>query len=73
MIFWGIGFATQDTLLKAIVAGLLQEGRRNLAFGPFTDSGNVSLCPPCFSVSQRREMPKERNALVKIKRRLAEK
>jgi MFS family permease len=35
MILWGIGFATQDTLLKAIVAGLLPEGRRNLAFGLF--------------------------------------
>ena len=35
MILWGIGFATQDTLLKAIVAGLLPEGKRNLAFGLF--------------------------------------
>src|SRR5436190_19779920 len=35
MILWGIGFATQDTLLKAIIAGLLPEGRRNLAFGLF--------------------------------------
>jgi MFS family permease len=35
MIFWGIGFGAQDTLLKAIIAGLLPEGRRNLAFGLF--------------------------------------
>ncbi len=35
MILWGIGFATQDTLLKAVVAGMLPEGRRNLAFGLF--------------------------------------
>ena len=31
----GIGYAVQDTLLKAIVAGVLPEGRRNLAFGLF--------------------------------------
>jgi MFS family permease len=35
LILWGIGYATQDTLLKAIVAGMLPEGRRNLAFGLF--------------------------------------
>ena len=35
LILWGIGYATQDTLLKAVVAGLLPEGRRNLAFGLF--------------------------------------
>jgi hypothetical protein len=29
------GYATQDTLLKAIIAGVLPEGRRNLAFGLF--------------------------------------
>jgi MFS family permease len=33
MLLWGVGYATQDTLLKAIVAGVLPEGRRNLAFG----------------------------------------
>ena len=33
LLLWGIGYATQDTLLKAIVAGLLPEGQRNLAFG----------------------------------------
>jgi MFS family permease len=31
----GIGYAVQDTLLKAIVAGVLPKGRRNLAFGLF--------------------------------------
>jgi MFS family permease len=35
MVFWGIGYATQDTLLKAVVASVLPEGRRNLAFGLF--------------------------------------
>lgn len=31
----GIGYATQDTLMKAIIAGLLPEGKRGLAFGLF--------------------------------------
>jgi MFS family permease len=35
LILWGIGYATQDALLKALVAGMLPEGRRNLAFGLF--------------------------------------
>ena len=35
MFLWGIGYATQDTLLKAIVASVLPEGQRNLAFGLF--------------------------------------
>jgi predicted MFS family arabinose efflux permease len=35
MLLWGVGYATQDTLLKAVVAGLLPEGRRSLAFGLF--------------------------------------
>ncbi|HLW67589.1 MAG TPA: MFS transporter [Gemmataceae bacterium] len=35
MLLWGIGYATQDTLLKAILAGHLPEGKRNLAFGLF--------------------------------------
>jgi predicted MFS family arabinose efflux permease len=35
MVFWGIGYATQDTLFKAVVAGVLPEGKRNLAFGLF--------------------------------------
>jgi len=35
LILWGVGYAAQDTLLKAIVAGMLPEGKRNLAFGLF--------------------------------------
>jgi predicted MFS family arabinose efflux permease len=35
MVFWGVGYATQDTLLKAVVASVLPEGKRNLAFGLF--------------------------------------
>ena len=35
MLLWGVGYATQDTLLKALVAGVLPEGKRNLAFGLF--------------------------------------
>jgi MFS family permease len=35
LLLWAIGYATQDTLLKAIVAGLLPEKRRNFAFGLF--------------------------------------
>jgi MFS family permease len=35
LILWGIGYATQDTLLKALVAGMLPAGKRNLAFGLF--------------------------------------
>jgi MFS family permease len=35
LLFWGVGYATQDTLLKAVVAGMLPEGRRNFAFGLF--------------------------------------
>ena len=35
MLLWGIGYATQDTLLKALIAGVLPEGRRNFAFGAF--------------------------------------
>jgi len=35
MLSWAIGYATQDTLLKAIVAGVLPQGKRNLAFGLF--------------------------------------
>jgi MFS family permease len=31
----GIGYAVQDTLLKAVVAGMLPSGRRSLAFGLF--------------------------------------
>jgi predicted MFS family arabinose efflux permease len=35
MVFWGVGYATQDTLLKAVIASVLPEGKRNLAFGLF--------------------------------------
>ncbi|ANL00965.1 MULTISPECIES: MFS transporter [Rhizobium] len=35
MPLWGIGYAVQDTLMKAIIAGLLPEGRRGLGFGMF--------------------------------------
>lgn len=33
MALWGIGQATQDSLLTAVVAGVLPQGRRDLAFG----------------------------------------
>jgi MFS family permease len=35
LMLWGIGYATQDTLLKVLIASVLPEGRRNLAFGIF--------------------------------------
>lgn len=35
MLLWGIGYAVQDTLFKALVASVLPEGKRNLAFGLF--------------------------------------
>ncbi len=35
LVLWGVGYAVQDTLLKAIVAGMLPRGRRNFAFGIF--------------------------------------
>lgn len=35
LLLWGVGYATQDTLLKALIAGVMPEGRRNLAFGLF--------------------------------------
>ena len=35
MPLWGVGYAVQDTLLKAVVARFLPEGRRSLAFGLF--------------------------------------
>lgn len=35
MALLGLGYATQDTLFNAIIAGLLPEGRRNFAFGLF--------------------------------------
>jgi hypothetical protein len=33
ILLWGIGYATQDTLLKALIATVLPEGKRNFAFG----------------------------------------
>lgn len=33
ILLWGLGYATQDTLLKALVATVLPEGQRNFAFG----------------------------------------
>jgi MFS family permease len=40
MLLWGIGYAVQDTLFKAVVAGRLPKGQRNFAFGIFyTGSG----------------------------------
>jgi MFS family permease len=35
MFLWGIGYATQDTLIKALIAGVLPEERRGTAFGVF--------------------------------------
>jgi predicted MFS family arabinose efflux permease len=35
MLLWGVGYATQDTLFKAIVADRLPVRRRNFAFGIF--------------------------------------
>src|SRR5215472_9389794 len=35
ILLWGIGYATQDTLFKALIAGVLPEGRRSQAFGLF--------------------------------------
>lgn len=35
MFLWGIGYATQDTLLKALIAGVLPDHRRGTAFGVF--------------------------------------
>lgn len=35
LMLWGVGYAVQDTLLKALIASVLPEGRRNAAFGIF--------------------------------------
>jgi MFS family permease len=35
LMLWGIGYATQDALLKVLIASVLPEGRRNFAFGVF--------------------------------------
>jgi MFS family permease len=33
ILLWGIGYATQDTLLKALVTTVLPDAQRNFAFG----------------------------------------
>jgi hypothetical protein len=35
MLLWGIGYATQDTLFKALIVSVLPESKRNFAFGLF--------------------------------------
>jgi MFS family permease len=35
MLLWGIGYAVQDTLLKAVIANAMPRERRNFAFGLF--------------------------------------
>lgn len=35
LLFWGVGYAVQDTLLKALIASVLPKVRRNFAFGLF--------------------------------------
>jgi predicted MFS family arabinose efflux permease len=35
LLLWGVGYAVQDTLLKALIASVLPEGRRNAAFGVY--------------------------------------
>jgi len=35
MLLWGVGYAVQDTLFKALVADRLPKSRRNFAFGIF--------------------------------------
>jgi MFS family permease len=35
LLLWGVGYATQDTLLKVLIASVLPEGKRNFAFGLF--------------------------------------
>ncbi|HEX5009317.1 MAG TPA: MFS transporter [Planctomycetota bacterium] len=35
MLLWGVGYATQDTLFKAVIASVLPERRRSSAFGLF--------------------------------------
>ena len=34
-MLWGVGYATQDTLFKALVASVLPQSKRNFAFGLF--------------------------------------
>lgn len=35
LLLWGVGYAIQDTLLKALIASVLPANRRNYAFGLF--------------------------------------
>jgi MFS family permease len=35
LLLWGVGYAVQDTLLKALIASVLPKDRRNAAFGVF--------------------------------------
>jgi predicted MFS family arabinose efflux permease len=35
LMLWGVGYAIQDTLLKALIASVLPAGRRSFAFGLF--------------------------------------
>jgi MFS family permease len=35
LLLWGVGYATQDTLLKVLIASVLPGGKRNFAFGLF--------------------------------------
>ncbi|HEX7942211.1 MAG TPA: MFS transporter, partial [Gemmatimonadaceae bacterium] len=35
LLLWGVGYAVQDTLLKALIASVLPGNRRNAAFGVF--------------------------------------
>ena len=35
MVAWGAAYAVEDTVLQAVIAGVIPEGKRNLAFGLF--------------------------------------
>jgi len=35
MILWGIGMGAQDSLLKAVLSGVIPQGKRSTAFGVF--------------------------------------
>jgi MFS family permease len=35
LLLWGVGYAIQDTLLKALIASVLPANKRNSAFGLF--------------------------------------
>lgn len=35
MLFWGVGYAVQDTMLKVLIASVLPRDKRNMAFGSF--------------------------------------